>query len=73
MKAEECPRLDKCLSVKSLFSRDWESDAELAAAIRELSETCPGPPDEDWSPQNRDILTAEDIPRRRAKKETPPR
>ena len=32
MKAEECPRLDKCLSVKSLFSREWASDADLTAA-----------------------------------------
>ena len=43
MKAEDCPRIDDCLSVKSLFSRDWVSDAQLAAAIRTYCETCPGP------------------------------
>ena len=43
MKAEDCPRIDDCLSVKSLFSRDWVSDAQLAAAIREFCGRCPGP------------------------------
>ena len=41
MKAEECPRIDECLSIKSLYSRDWPSDEHLAAARRELCETCP--------------------------------
>jgi len=44
VKAEDCPRIDECLSVKSLYSRDWASDAQLAAAIRLYCETCPGPP-----------------------------
>jgi len=44
MKAEDCPRIDDCLSVKSLYSRDWVSDAQLAAAIRLFCERCPGPP-----------------------------
>jgi len=43
MKAEKCPRLDECLSIKSLFSREWASDEQLAAAIRLFCETCPGP------------------------------
>ena len=43
MKAEDCPRIDDCLTIKSLFSRDWVSDAQLAAAIREFCERCPGP------------------------------
>jgi len=43
VKAEDCPRIDDCLTIKSLFSRDWVSDAQLAAAIRTYCETCPGP------------------------------
>jgi len=43
VKAEDCPKIDDCLSIKSLFSHDWADDAQLAAAIRELCETCPGP------------------------------
>ncbi len=41
MKAEECPRLDECMSVRSLRCHEWASEADLAAAIRELCETCP--------------------------------
>jgi len=40
MEAEKCPIIDECPSIKSLYDRDWADDAQLAAAIRELCETC---------------------------------
>jgi len=40
MEAEKCPEIDECLSIKSLYSRDWPSDEQLAAAIREMCKRC---------------------------------
>jgi len=44
LRPEDCKRFDRCLSVQSLRRREWAGETELAMAIREVCETCPGPP-----------------------------
>jgi len=44
MRAEDCPRLNTCPTVKSLRDHEWMDDSQLAASIREVCETCPYQP-----------------------------